>query len=321
LKTLKVVFAGTPEFAKAHLQKLYNSGYNIEAVYTQPDRPAGRGRKQQQSAVKQYAQQQQLAIYQPKSLKDPQTIADINKLNPDILIVVAYGMILPQQFLDIPKLGCINVHASLLPRWRGAAPIQRAIEAGDATTGITIMQMDAGLDTGDMLLQESCEIDATDTSVTLENKLATIGSKLLCEVLLGIKNNSIVRQPQQNSLATYAHKINKAEARIDCNLSALVLSRKLRAFMPRMGLNFMLDNHNIKICEAEEVNIDHNHDNGTIIKVDKTGIDIACNQSILRVTALQLPGKRQLAIQDILNGNKDLFIVGKKLITSPSAII
>ena len=313
MKTLKIVFAGTPEFAKTHLEKLYTTEHKIVAVYTQPDRPAGRGRKQQQSAVKSYAQQQQIPVYQPVSLKEPQKIAELKELNPDILIVVAYGLILPQQVLDIPKLGCINVHASLLPKWRGAAPIQRAIEAGDATTGITIMQMDVGLDTGDMLLRESCKIDPTDTSATLEKKLASIGSKLLCKALEKIENNSIVRQSQQDSLATYAHKVNKTEANIDCSLSATELSRKLRAFMPRMGLSFIIDNLSVKVYEAEAININHKNDTGTIIKADKTGIDLACNQSVFRMTVLQLPGKRQLAVKDILNGNKTLFTVGKKI--------
>ena len=229
---LRIVFAGTPDFAAAHLQALLQAGLNIVAVYSQPDRPAGRGHKLTPSAVKQLAVQHELPVYQPQTLRAPEAQAELAALQPDLLVVVAYGLILPQAVLDIPRLGCINSHASLLPRWRGAAPIQRAIEAGDAETGVTVMQMEAGLDTGPMLLKTQTPILPEDTGGSLHDRLAELGPPAVLQAIAGLAAGTLQGEVQDDSLATYAHKLGKADARIDWSRPASELALMIRAFNP-----------------------------------------------------------------------------------------
>ncbi|MDX1811781.1 MAG: methionyl-tRNA formyltransferase, partial [Gammaproteobacteria bacterium] len=229
---MKIIYAGTPEFAAVALRALLKTSHEIIAVYTQPDRPAGRGRKLTPSAVKQVALEHNIPVYQPASLKDESAQQELANLNADIMVVAAYGLLLPKAVLDIPIRGCLNIHGSLLPRWRGAAPIQRAIEAGDAETGITIMQMDVGLDTGDMLLKKSCEITDADTTATLHDKLAELGGAAIVEALDLLEKNALPAEKQDDAQAVYAHKLNKAEAVVNWNESAAIIQRKIRAFNP-----------------------------------------------------------------------------------------
>ncbi|MDU5747844.1 MAG: methionyl-tRNA formyltransferase, partial [Haemophilus parainfluenzae] len=225
MKPLNIIFAGTPDFAAQHLTALLNSHHNIIAVYTQPDKPAGRGKKLQASPVKQLAEQHQIPVYQPKSLRKEEAQAELKALNADVMVVVAYGLILPQAVLDMPRLGCLNVHGSLLPRWRGAAPIQRSIWAGDQQTGVTIMQMDMGLDTGDMLHKVYCDIDDQETSASLYYKLAEIAPSVLIDVLDHLEEGKFIAEKQDDSQSNYAEKLSKEEAKLDWSLSAAQLER------------------------------------------------------------------------------------------------
>ena len=231
-RSLRLVFAGTPEFAAVHLQALIDAGYPIAAVYTQPDRPAGRVQKLAMSPVKQLALSHGIPVQQPPTLRDPAAQATLAALEPDLLVVVAYGLILPQAVLDIPRLGCINSHASLLPRWRGAAPIQRALEAGDAESGVTVMRMEAGLDTGPMLSKVSTPLTADDTGGSLHDRLASLGAAAVVQALPGLADGSLAGEVQDDDLATYAHKLNKDEARLDWGRPAVELERRIRAFDP-----------------------------------------------------------------------------------------
>jgi len=259
---MRVIFAGTPEFARSALAALHAAGHDIVGVMTQPDRPAGRGMKLQASAVKQFAQAHQLSVIQPHSLKLDGKYPDealaaqqfIAQAQADVMVVAAYGLILPQWVLDAPPFGCLNIHGSLLPRWRGAAPIHRAIEAGDVETGITIMQMDAGLDTGDMLLKETCAIDLQDTTATLHDALASMGAQMIVKALSQVGQFSPVKQPEEG--VTYAHKIEKSEAALDWTQSADVLARRVRAFDPFPGMSTQLGDEVIKIWQAHAVNAD-----------------------------------------------------------------
>ncbi|XKM13362.1 methionyl-tRNA formyltransferase [Orbaceae bacterium ac157xtp] len=307
---LKIIFAGTPDFAAKHLQALLDSDHQVIAVFTQPDRPAGRGNKLSASPVKQLAIEHNLPVYQPEKLKTAEDQKLIADLKADIMIVVAYGLILPQAVLDIPKLGCLNVHGSLLPRWRGAAPIQRACWAGDTETGVTIMQMDAGLDTGDMLLKRSCPIEATDTSATLYDKLAKLGPSALIETLRLIQHNEIKPEPQDDALATYAKKLSKQEAKLDWNLPATQLERCVRAFNPWPISYFEIEGQSIKVWQAEAINTPSHQTPGTIIKADKTGIHIATVDGVLVITQLQPAGKKSMSAQDLLNSRKEWFQIG-----------
>ena len=308
-KGLNIIFAGTPEFAATHLQALISSQHKVIAVYTQPDRPAGRGRKLTASPVKQLALQHDLPVYQPVSLKDSEEQRKLAQLNADIMIVVAYGLILPIEVLQAPRLGCINVHASILPRWRGAAPIQRAILAGDAETGVTIMQMDAGLDTGDMLLIEKAPISATDTFQTLHDRLAQIGSQALIKALDLLSEGRLSAASQDNNLATYAEKIKKPEARIDWQQNAEEIHRKVCAFNPWPVAETKLDDKTIRIWESSPL-VDNNPDNpGTVVRESKEGIDVATGKGLLRITKLQLPGGKPLAASEFLNAHS---LEGKK---------
>lgn len=310
---LRIIFAGTPEFAAHHLTALIENGYNIVGVLTQPDRPAGRGNKLTASAVKSVALQHNLPIFQPISLRDEQNQLQLATFNADLMIVVAYGLILPQAVLDIPRLGCINVHGSLLPRWRGAAPIQRALWAGDQQTGITIMQMDAGLDTGNMICKASCDISTTDTSATLYDKLAILGPQTLIHALQQIENNNYQTQPQDEHDASYAKKLSKEEAKLDWQLSAQQLERCIRAFNPWPVSYFSIDNHLIKVWQANVINEITNALPGTIVNIGKSGIQIATGQGILNITQLQPAGKKPMSAQDLLNSRKEWFICGNTL--------
>ncbi|KUM52246.1 methionyl-tRNA formyltransferase [Rheinheimera sp. EpRS3] len=302
---LRIIFAGTPDFAARHLQALLDAGHQVIAVYTQPDRPAGRGQQLQPSAVKQLALQHNLAVYQPKSLKKAPAQQELAALDADLMIVVAYGLILPQAVLDTPRLGCINVHGSLLPRWRGAAPIQRAIWAGDTQTGVTIMQMDAGLDTGAMLSTVSCDIDDTDTSASLYDKLAILGPKALLAALADLTALQQQAQTQDDSKANYADKLHKDEAQLDFNKSASALQREIRAFNPWPVSYITLAQGSIKVWQAKAEDGSSDKAVGTVLSADKHGIRIACANGTLLVTQLQPPGKKAMAAADFLNGRAD----------------
>lgn len=302
---LRIIFAGTPDFAARHLQALLDAGHQVIAVYTQPDRPAGRGQQLQPSAVKQLALRHNLAVYQPKSLKKLPAQQELTALNADLMIVVAYGLILPQVVLDTPRLGCINVHGSLLPRWRGAAPIQRAIWAGDTKTGVTIMQMDAGLDTGAMLSTVVCDIDAMDTSASLYDKLAILGPQALLSALTDLPTLQQQAQAQDDSKANYADKLHKDEALLDFSKSACALQREIRAFNPWPVSYITLPQGSIKVWQASAQRSTSDNVAGTVLSADKHGIRVACAEGTLLITQLQPPGKKAMAAADFLNGRAD----------------
>ena len=289
-KPLSVVFAGTPEFSVPVLDALMRSAHRVLAVYTQPDRPAGRGRQLQASAVKQYAQRHELPIEQPATLKDPAAVEKLASWDADVMVVVAYGLILPRPVLEIPKRGCINVHASLLPRWRGAAPIQRALLAGDAKTGVTIMQMDAGLDTGPMLLERSTAIASVDTSRTLHDRLAVLGAHALIEVLGNLDDIQAQEQPADG--VTYAQKISKEEALIDWRQSSVQLDRLVRAFNPWPVAETRLRGQQLRIWQAAPDNESHGKTPGTVLRVSPQGIEVATGEGVLILNQVQLAGRK-----------------------------
>jgi len=300
---MKLIFAGTPDFAARALEALVAAGHQVVLVLTQPDRPAGRGMGLQASAVKKVALAQGIPVFQPGRLKDPATHEPIRAAcvehGAELMVVAAYGLILPQAVLDLPRRGCINIHASLLPRWRGAAPIHRAIEAGDAQTGITLMKMEAGLDTGPMLLAEAVDIDAQDTTGSLHDRLARLGGKLVVEALA--RFDQLVPVPQPEVGVTYAAKIDKAEARLDWNQPAAVLARKLRAFNPFPGAVMALAGEPVKIWCGEVVAVSGRP--GQVLAADATGIVVACGEAALRITELQKPGGRRVTSADFLHGS------------------
>ena len=309
---MNVVFAGTPDFASRHLQTLVEDDFfTVIAVYTQPDRPAGRGKKIIPSSVKETALANGISVFQPVSLKDPQEQQVLAQLNPDVMVVVAYGLILPPAVLAIPKLGCINVHGSELPRWRGAAPIQRAIEAGDTNTGVTIMQMDAGLDTGPMLDVARCAIETTDTSAALYNKLAGLGTNLLPKVLKQLDAGTAVKLAQQEANSTYAQKIYKQEALIDWRESVSIIDQRIRAFNPAPVCYSMLEGQRIKIWAATIIDCDSKETPGKILSASSDGLVIQCGQGRLLVRQLQMPGKSKLPVNEILKSRASLFKEGK----------
>jgi methionyl-tRNA formyltransferase len=297
---MRVVFAGTPEFAAVALQAILAAGHFVPLVLTQPDRPAGRGMAMQASAVKRLALQHGLALHQPASLKAEEARLPILEARPDVMVVAAYGLILPQAVLDIPRLGCLNIHASLLPRWRGAAPIQRALLAGDAETGVTIMRMDAGLDTGPMLLRESLPIEASDTAGTLHDKLAVLGARLIVEALGRLGRGELAGEAQPAEGVTYAVKLDKAEAALDWRLPAAQLDRAVRAFNPFPGATAQIDGQLIKVWRAEPVAA--GGEAGRILAVGSEGIAVACGAGALRLTELQKAGGRRLKAADFLRG-------------------
>ncbi|MEH8030439.1 methionyl-tRNA formyltransferase [Gallibacterium anatis] len=317
MKPLNIIFAGTPDFAAQHLQALLASQHRVIAVYTQPDKPAGRGKKLQPSAVKQLALAHNLPIFQPKSLRKEEAQQQLAQLNADVMVVVAYGLILPKAVLAMPRLGCLNVHGSLLPRWRGAAPIQRAIWAGDEQTGVTIMQMDEGLDTGDMLHKVSCEISKDETSASLYQKLATLAPKALIEVLDHLDEGKYPPQAQQNEFSNYAEKLSKEEAKLDWSLPAVQLERCIRAFnpWPISWLQTTDAQGNKQILKVYQATVlpHQNQTAGTVLQVNKQGIQIATADGVLNITQLQPAGKKPMTVQDFLNGRSDWFEVGKQL--------
>ena len=300
---MKLVFAGTPDFAARALEALLAAGHEIVLVLTQPDRPAGRGMTLQASAVKKLALAHRIPVYQPERLKDPATHEPVRAACSDggaeLMVVAAYGLILPQAVLDLPRRGCINIHASLLPRWRGAAPIHRAIEAGDVQTGITIMQMEAGLDTGPMLLAEAIDIDAQDSTGSLHDRLAALGGRLVVEALA--RFDRLVPVPQPANGVTYASKIEKAEAQLDWAQPATVLARKLRAFNPFPGAVVTLAGEAVKAWRGEAVAGSGRP--GQVLAADAEGIVVACGEGALRLTELQKAGGRRLASADFLHGS------------------
>lgn len=309
--SLRLVFAGTPEFAACHLQALLDSEHSVVAVYTQPDRPAGRGQKLTPSPVKQLALKHDIPVLQPMNLRSAEAQQELADFNADLLVVVAYGLILPQAVLDSPRLGCINSHASLLPRWRGAAPIQRAIEAGDTESGITVMQMEAGLDTGPMLLKVTTPILATDTGGSLHDRLASLGPDAVLQAMQGLADGSINAEKQLDGLATYAHKLNKQAALIDWQRPAAALDCQIRAMHPWPVAHStlageMLKIHAAHVCEGQG-------QPGEILSADRTGLLVACGEQALRLTHLQLPNGKALAFSDLLNSKKDVFQPGQVL--------
>ncbi|MDX9993972.1 MAG: methionyl-tRNA formyltransferase [Rhodocyclaceae bacterium] len=295
---MKVAFAGTPEFAAVALRALLDAGFDVPLVLTQPDRPAGRGQKLVASPVKQVALAHGIPVHQPEKLRDPATHAPLIDAAPDVLVVAAYGLILPQAVLDIPRRGCLNIHASLLPRWRGAAPIQRCIEAGDAETGVTIMQMEAGLDTGPMLLAEATNVGAGETAATLHDRLADIGGRLIVAALRQLDGLSPAIQPEAG--VTYAAKIGKAEAAIDWRQPASEIERRIRAFDPFPGCTAQLGDATLKLWRAEMAA--GTGQPGEILAVAPDGITVACGTGALRLVELQKPGGRRLASADFLHG-------------------
>jgi len=316
-KPLNIIFAGTPDFAAKHLQALIHSKHNIKAVYCPEDKPAGRGKKLQACAVKQLALEHGLAIEQPTNFKSEEAQQTLARYEADVMVVVAYGLLLPQVILDTPRLGCVNVHGSLLPRWRGAAPIQRSLEIGDSETGVTIMQMDKGLDSGAMLLKASCPITNTDTSASLYQKLAELGPVALLNTMDQMSAGTQYAEPQDNALANYAEKLTKDEAELDFSLAADVLDRKIRAFQPWPFAQFTFNDngkeHRIKVWQAEVISEVTPMAAGFITAVDKSGICVATSNGQLKFTNLQLPGKKALTVADILNGRGDWFKVGSHI--------
>ncbi|MBY5994196.1 methionyl-tRNA formyltransferase [Ferrimonas balearica] len=313
MTALKIVFAGTPDFAAQHLAALLDSPHQVVAVYTQPDRPAGRGKKLTASPVKQLALSHDLPVHQPQSLRKPEAQQTLANIEFDLMVVVAYGLILPKAVLELPRLGCINVHGSLLPRWRGAAPIQRAIWAGDTETGVTIMQMDEGLDTGAMLHKAALPIEDSDTSASLYTKLAELGPKALLEALEPLAAGTAHAEVQDNALANYAEKLSKEEAAVDWRKSALALWRECRAFNPWPASHFQVAEQTIKLWGCEVADEAHNAAPGTVLSADKRGIRVATGDGVLVLTNLQLPGKKAMAVADILNARKEWFEVGSQL--------
>ncbi|MDF2412457.1 methionyl-tRNA formyltransferase [Aeromonas sp. 1HA1] len=313
MNKLKLIFAGTPDFAARHLAALLSSDHEVVAVYTQPDKPAGRGQKLTASPVKELALTHNLPVYQPASLRNEEAQAELAALGADLMVVVAYGLILPKVVLDTPRLGCINVHGSLLPRWRGAAPIQRAIWAGDAETGVTIMQMDVGLDTGAMIRKVSCPIAADETSTSLYDKLAGLGPQALVDTLNAMAAGDTAAEQQDDSLANYAQKLSKEEARIDWSMEAVAIERCIRAFNPWPISWFEVAGQTIKVWQAEVVDSNHGQPAGTLLKANKQGIDIATGKGVLRLLTLQPPGKKAMSVSDLLNSRRDWFEPGTQL--------
>jgi methionyl-tRNA formyltransferase len=306
---LKIIFAGTPDFAARHLDALLASEHQVVGVFTQPDRPAGRGNKLTPSPVKVLAQAHDIPVFQPKSLKPEENQHLVADLQADIMVVVAYGLILPKSVLDMPRLGCINVHGSLLPRWRGAAPIQRSLWAGDTETGVTIMQMDVGLDTGDMLHKLACPITHEDTSASLYDKLAQLGPQGMLVTLDLLANGNAQPEVQNEELVSYAEKLSKEEARLDWSLSAAQLERCIRAFNPWPMSYFLVDDQPVKVWQAS-VLPHQNKQPGEIIQADKHGIQVATADGVLNLLSLQPAGKKAMPAQDLLNSRREWFTTG-----------
>lgn len=303
----RLVFAGTPSFAATSLQALLeHRAYQVEMVYTQPDRPAGRGRQLKRSAVKDLATIYGIEIQQPRSFRDPDTLQDLVRRKADLMIVAAYGQILPREVLDTPKLGCINVHASLLPRWRGAAPIQRALLAGDEMTGITLQQMVEALDAGPILHQCPCPIYSSDTSLTLNERLAELGAKCLLETLPRLLAGEITPIEQDEELVTYAQKIDRSEAQLDWHLTAAELERRIRTFNPKPAAFTRLLDRDMRVWQAEVIDSASTASPGSICAISKAGIDVVTGAGVLRLMTIQLPGRKPVTAADFLNANPEI---------------
>lgn len=308
--SLRIVFMGTPAFAVPCLQALVDSGQDVVAVYTQPDRPAGRGRKLTAPPVKVLAEKHGIPVHQPASLKKPDAQAALAALKPDLMIVVAYGLILSQAVLDIPRLDCINVHASLLPRWRGAAPIQHAILSGDKASGVTIMQVTKGLDEGPMLHKVECPLDENTTGQSLHDELSTLGANALSTVLTQFDKGTVTRTPQDDAFTTYAAKMQKHDAALDWDMPAETLSRWVRAYQPWPVAFTYLGADPIRVWGAVPIDQTTQEKPGTIIKANKTGIDVATAKGVLRLTVLQFPGSKALPVSEVLKSRQDLLRPG-----------
>lgn len=298
---MNILFAGTPEFAAVHLKAILDTRHQVMAVYTQPDRPAGRGRKMAFSAVKEVALSNDIPVHQPATLSKPDEQALLAEYQPDLMVVVAYGLLLPTKILEIPRYGCINVHASILPRWRGASPIQRAILAGDRETGISIMQMDAGLDTGDVLAIYRCHIEAGDNASILHDRLATLGADALPSILEQIDEQSIKAVPQPDDGVTYAKKLSKDEAQLDWNKPAGSLLNQINAFNPWPVATTCLQSTVLRIWQATVLEEPSPEAPGTVIRTSKLGIDVVTGQGVLRIQKLQRPGAKAMQAHDFLN--------------------
>ena len=305
-KSLKIIFAGTPEFSVAPLKALIDSDHEVVAVYTQPDRPAGRGRKLNPSPVKTCAIEHDIAVFQPEKLKSTEDQQPLIDLKADLMVVVAYGIILPEVILNAPRLGCINSHASFLPRWRGAAPIQRAILAGDTESGITIMQMDVGLDTGDMLLKIKCDIEAGDTGSSLHDRLAIMGAEALMQALPGLVNGTLKGEKQDENLTNYANKLQKSEALIDWNKSAKELQRQVNAFnawpVAQTPIEVKGKTQMLRIWRAQAID-GSGEQAGKVINCNKQGIDVVTGDGLLRLSEIQMPGKKPMDVKAFVNAN------------------
>lgn len=310
---LKVVFAGTPEFGLPSLEALYASQHEIIALYCQPDRPAGRGCKLQAPPTKTWALSHNIPVYQPLNFKSPEAIDELKALKPDVMVVIAYGLILPQSVLDIPRFGCINVHASLLPRWRGASPIQHALLHGDSQTGVTIMQMDVGMDTGNMLEKVSCVVDDTDTAQTLHDKLSVLSPAPLLKVLNTLQHEHLVPEVQQESLVTYAGKITKEHAQINWSAPAIDIDRMIRAYHPWPVAYTHVGDEVMRIHQAEVLTTSTNATPGAIVSLDKFGMRVATGSTELLIQKIQFSGGKVIRIADYLNSQKNQLQVGTLL--------
>lgn len=310
MSELRLCFAGTPDFSAAHLSALIAAGHTIDAVYTQPDRPSGRGKKLQPSPVKAVAMAAGLEIKQPVSLKTVEAQQELAAIAPDLLVVVAYGLILPQAVLELPRLGCINVHASLLPRWRGAAPIERALLAGDPVSGVTIMKMDAGLDTGDMLYKQQVEIGPEDDRISLTDKICEAGKLALLHTLSHFPELSSQAQRQNDSLSTYADKLEKSESLLRWQEPAEKLHRIIRAGLGRAPAFSFINGARLQLLEASVAQTESQKTPGTILEISRQGMLIACGEACLLVTRIALPGKKPWTITDLLNSGTDLLQAG-----------
>lgn len=310
---LRIVFAGTPAFAAAHLEALLEAGLHVVSVYSQPDRPSGRGKKLQPTAVKALAEEQGLPVCQPLSLQDDDAFAALAAWRPDLLIVVAYGLLLPPRVLALPQWGCLNVHTSLLPRWRGAAPIERAVMAGDTETGVSIMLMDAGLDTGPVLHQVRTAIGPGDTSESLGLRLCTLGCEALLEVVRNLPGYLQQASPQDDAQACHAAKIRKQEAEVDWHCSATQIDRLARALVPRSPAFSWHAGKRVRLLATAVLSQEDAEAPGTVLACTPSGIDVACGEGVLRLLAVQAEGGKPMSVASLLNGHPDFLMAGERL--------